>query len=79
MPRPLRLLCDASGRPKLLYWHGGRYPVASILERWKDAGRWWAGESPKLFFRLRTVDGALWEIYRDGDAPGAWYLYRLYD
>jgi hypothetical protein len=77
--RPLRVLCTPSGRPRLLLWRGRRYPVEAVLERWRDVGRWWAGESPKLFFRLQTADGALWEICRDSGAASAWHLYRLYD
>lgn len=48
------------------------------MERWKDTGRWWEGEAPKLFYRVETVGGGLWEIFLD-TAEHRWYLYKIYD
>jgi hypothetical protein len=48
-----------------------------VLERWRETGRWWEGEAPKLFFRVETT-GGLWEIYFD-TARQTWHLYRVYD
>lgn len=52
--------------------------VRTVLERWKDTGRWWEGESVKLFFRVETADGGFWEIYLDTGTQ-MWHLYRVYD
>ena len=66
------------GRPCSFRWRGRHYPIRTILERWKDTGRWWEGEGTKVFLRAGGVHGALWEIYFD-TARSAWYLYRVYD
>jgi hypothetical protein len=68
----------AHGLPRAFSWHGRRHVVLEVLERWRDTGRWWEGEAPRLFFRLETAGGGLWEIYRD-EAQGTWHLYRIYD
>ncbi|MBC7347013.1 MAG: hypothetical protein H5U00_06090 [Clostridia bacterium] len=64
--------------PRAFRWRGKSYAVLEILEVWRDTGRWWEEEAPKLFFRLRTAGGGLWEIYRD-EARGTWHLYKVYD
>jgi len=66
------------GRPRSFRWRGRRYAIRTILERWKDTGRWWEGERTKVFLRIGGEHGALWEIYFD-TAGSAWYLYRIYD
>ncbi len=67
-----------NGLPRCFQWRGQRYQVQAVLERWKDSGRWWEGEAPKLFFRVRTDGGGLWEICRD-TVHRKWYLYKIYD
>ncbi|MEW6447408.1 MAG: DUF6504 family protein [Bacillota bacterium] len=67
-----------NGVPRSFKWRGRRYAVRAVLERWKDTGRWWKGEAPKLFFRVETAGGGLWEIYLDTDQD-RWFLYRIYD
>ncbi|RJX20100.1 MAG: hypothetical protein C4570_04365 [Ammonifex sp.] len=64
--------------PGSFSWRGKTYTVRAILEAWKDTGRWWEGEPPKLFFRVETADGGLWEVYLD-TADESWHLYKVYD
>ncbi|TDA66946.1 MAG: hypothetical protein D9V47_11540 [Clostridia bacterium] len=78
MPKRIQVNCNDGGPPGSFRWRGKKYAVAAVLERWRDTGRWWEGEAPKIFFRLQTPGGGLWEIYLDtGEA--AWYLYKIYD
>lgn len=78
MPRRIRVSSEDGISPGAFWWRGERYAVAAVLERWRDTGRWWEGEAPKLFFRLQTPEGGLWEIYLD-TRDKTWYLYKVYD
>lgn len=66
------------GIPASFRWRGKAHAVRAVLERWKDVGRWWEGEAPKLFFRVETAGGGLWEIYLDTGSQ-SWFLYKIYD
>lgn len=52
--------------------------VEKVLERWRDTGCWWEGESEKAFFRVLCQDGGIREIYCDL-LSRQWFLYRIYD
>ena len=65
------------GIPRYFRWHGEVYLVTRVLERWRDVGKWWDGEPPRLFFRVEAGRG-LWEIYLD-EAEGLWHIHRIYD
>jgi len=52
--------------------------VEKVLERWRDTGCWWEGESEKAFFRVLCQDGDIREIYCDL-LSRQWFLYRIYD
>lgn len=74
-----QLQVKASGNvPRSFSWRGKTYMIESIIERWKDTGRWWQDETPKYFFRVKTADGGLWEIYLDTGSR-LWFLYKIYD
>jgi cell division septal protein FtsQ len=64
--------------PESFSWRGKTYTVRTVLETWKDTGRWWEGEPAKLFYRVETADNGLWEIYLD-TAAQSWHLYKVYD
>jgi hypothetical protein len=74
----LRVECGASQRPVRVLHQGQAWQVLEILECWQDTGRWWAGESEKLFYRLVWEDQSVREIYYDRDEQN-WYLYKTYD
>lgn len=52
--------------------------TAAVLDEWREAGRWWAGEGEKSVYRLLLEDGAVCEVERD-EATGRWSLYKVYD
>lgn len=72
------LVRTENGMPRAFWHRGRRYLVVEVAERWRDTGRWWAGEAPKFFFRVTTAGGGLWEIYLDL-SDRTWHLYRVYD
>lgn len=72
------LVQTEDGLPQAFRYRGRYWRVAEVLERWRDTGRWWAREAPKLFFRVLTAGGGMWEIYLDL-SDRTWHLYRVYD
>lgn len=65
------------GRPRRFRWRRRWYQISGIQEIWQDAGEWWAGESPRWFFRV-TVNGGLFELATD-PLSRQWWLYRVFD
>jgi len=53
------------------YWR----EVERIVDYWRETGRWWEGESPRDFFLVETVPGAL--IVSKGS--NGWRVERLID
>ena len=59
--------------------YNGRWiRISQTLELWKDTGTWWNGEPEKIFHRVESSDGSLYELYQDS-SNGSWFLYRVYD
>jgi len=75
---PLKGRVNERGDPVALFFRGCWCQVDSCLDRWKDAGCWWEGESEKEFFRLQLQGDRVLEIYRDLDS-GEWWSYKIYD
>ncbi|NLC77715.1 MAG: hypothetical protein GX750_08870, partial [Clostridia bacterium] len=65
-------------QPAGFYWQKVYYPVAQVLDCWKDTGCWWEGESTKVFYRVAAPDGSLFELYRDS-REDTWFMYKIYD
>ncbi|WP_054697283.1 DUF6504 family protein [Syntrophomonas palmitatica] len=74
----LRVECDRDGFPLALQIRGKIYPVRFILERWRDTGCWWEGESEKFFFRVQCANGVICELFQDLTSRN-WFLYKVYD
>jgi hypothetical protein len=72
--------------PAAITWRGAGYAVDEILNAWSDWGfpqgavrRNWRTRRHRNYFRVRTSDGRIFEIYLDrGTKPGreAWFLLR---
>lgn len=93
--QPVRVESHPDGRPARFVWRGQTLTVQSILERWKEAGCWWDGESARVVFRVLLCDNeGVWELHRftrpalclpeDGQPPKAateprWLLYGVED
>jgi len=75
--RPLEVM-EFKGHPAKVRWQGRWVQVITILDRWYDAGKWWEGEPPWLFFRILLEGNRIWEIFFDQDRT-CWNLYKIYD
>lgn len=63
-------------KPVKFFW-GKRWIYAEkVTDSWRVTGQWWAGETEKIFFRVQSREGRLYEIFNDGKR---WHLYRVYD
>ena len=60
---------DAPLRPVAFKVGGRRYAVAGVLSTWEDeapgAGRDWRQHHHRTFYRLRTDEGDLFDVYYD--------------
>jgi len=69
---------NRQGEPTRLCFGDQWYRVEECLERWRDKGCWWEGESEKEFWRLLLQANQVWEVYQDM-ATGEWWSYKVYD
>jgi len=76
---PVRVSASSRGHPKRFFWRGKTHHIHRILEIWSDIGAWWQGEQEKVFWRLETHDGGIFELYREREDSQTWYLYKIYD
>ncbi|MFC3861982.1 DUF6504 family protein [Deinococcus antarcticus] len=66
------------GQPAALYWQARRYPVNTVLDTWRWAGRWWLHDPPRDYWLLEA--GITAEIYRTRTAGQLnWVLARIAD
>jgi hypothetical protein len=75
--RRVEVVCGPDGRPSR-FGRGKKNQerVCRVLDAWKETGRWWAGETEKIFYRVETETGGVYELYTDRQD---WYLYKIYD
>lgn len=73
---PIRVILDKNGPPARFFWKGRWFVVDSVDDMWPCTGKWWEGESQKLFFRI-YADGNLFEILTD--CSGKWWLHKVYE
>jgi hypothetical protein len=69
---------DIRHRPIAFLYKGGKESVEEICEQWRASQRWWKRATDREYFRVRTIRGIVYEMYRDL-LTGAWYLQRIYD
>ncbi len=56
--------------PRGILRHGRLTPVADILDRWVEAGRWWEGEETEaVFFRVQLADGSVRKLSHPAGRP----------
>ncbi len=77
---PIRVRCDAQGRPLDLRWNGTSRRVARWGRRWELRTDWWeeGGELWRSYFSLVTQDGLRCDIFHD-HLSRSWCLERLFD
>lgn len=76
--REVKMTLAARGLPAGFIWRGRFCRVERVLDLWRETGCWWAGERPRVFYRVAVVGGGVFELYRE-DGAATWYLYKTYD
>jgi len=76
-------------QPAAFTWNGRHYDVVEIFHQWFDWGfgagtprRTWRTRRHRTYYRLRSTDGAIYELYADrgsGSRSPNWYLYQKLD
>ena len=70
--------------PEAFTWRGARYPVVETTRAWMDYGfppgvkrRSWLERRHRNYYRVRTEDGSVWEVYLDRTGGRRkWFLSR---
>lgn len=70
------LLITEKETPKRFFWFKRWVSIAKIMDAWKEVGRWWEEEQEKMFFRVVSAEGSIYEVY---SAKRGWNLYKVYD
>lgn len=79
LDQPIDVNClPGKNQPHSFYWQGRSYRITRLEDYWKDTGAWWREEEEKLFFRVATADGGLFELYLT-PVHKSWRLYKIYD
>ena len=65
-----------AGRPMSFTWRSVTYHVR-VIGTWRLATRWWETDATvdRVYFRVRTADQQVFELYQEGSGPAArWVL-----
>ncbi len=73
--QPVLMVSDKED-PRRFFWFKRWVNVSRIIDRWKEIGRWWEDDAEKLFFRILSREGEVYEIYSEKQR---WNLYKVYD
>lgn len=87
---PVRVIWNGEGTPVRIALAGMRrpVPVERCLERWRECGEWWNGETEREVYRLLLEGGSVAEVSgplrvgtgRDGGREaGSWRLDTWFD
>lgn len=63
-------------KPKRFFWFKRWVNISLVMDKWKEAGRWWEGDEEKVFFRVLSTEGGMYELYV---GKLRWNLYKVYD
>jgi len=82
VPEPVTVECDEE-RPVAMRWRAARVVVEAAIGPERLAGRWWADEYARDYWRCRA-NGVEWLVFRDLGAAdaggeGRWYLQSWLD
>lgn len=72
---PLEVRCTPAGDPAAMRLGGCFRPVALVLDRWVECGRWWDGEERRRFWRVDA--GGLFDL--SCDELGCWRVEAVWD
>jgi len=85
----ITVACEGEpSRPASFVWHGETFNVAEVLATWQDWGfsggaprrRTWRMRRHRTYFRVRTADERVFELYLDRGAKSLqWFLHSEQD
>lgn len=75
--QPVQVQTDAQGRPVKFSFQGQRYWVQTIIDFWRESGRWWDHEPERQIYRVQTTSGGVFEL--EHLSAGRWQLYCIFD
>lgn len=70
------LLVAEKEKPRKFFWFKRWVNIAKVMDEWKEIGRWWEEDQEKVFFRVLSLDGSIYEVYT---RENRWNLYKVYD
>ena len=73
VPRSVRVLTGAGGRPLSIRLRGGEKKVGQILEVWQIDDEWWRERISRRYATLALEDGQTVTVFRDL-VTERWYL-----
>lgn len=74
-PRPLHVLANTAGVPKLLSRADRQADVVEILDVWRIDDAWWRDEIARCYLMVLLDDGTEASIYHDL-VSGQWFEQR---
>jgi len=82
-----RMAIGEPGLPPVFFWRGKKYPVETVLERWKELAPCTHGSGEKYvrkhWFKFATAPGSIMTVYferqpRRGSNPKSrWWLFKI--
>jgi len=64
--------------PESFVWRRRRYPILHLGPRWHRMGKWWEGQSEKVYVRALAGNGAAYDLcYNPGSQE--WRLHVMHD
>jgi len=74
---PIQVEQTSDGRPCRIQYRGQVWQVC-VVEEWLETGRWWQGESQRVFYRLLTEHQRVLEVSLEPTTQ-RWTLERWLD
>lgn len=71
---PITVTAADDGQPVAFTWRGTTYAV-QVIGKWRLRTNWWDPQrtTERTYYRVRTADHQVFELYRD-EAAGGWVL-----
>lgn len=65
--------------PSAFRYRGTVYRVATVLDRWNEAGQWWEQAPEETVWRVTDGTGGVYELAQVHKEPPEWRLRVIWD
>lgn len=65
VPKPIEVVCDASGAPKVVYSGGRARRVEAVKDRWRIDDEWWREPISRMYYLVVYEDGSHETLFQD--------------